>query len=48
MAQFRIEIAGHCFEVTSLFESTRDYCRNYLSEKAPDFSVSVTAEDLIF
>ena len=48
MAQFCIEIAGYCFAVTSLFESTKDYCKHYLSDKEPDFSVSVTASDLVF
>ena len=48
MAEFRIEIAGKVAAVSSLFESTRDYCRAYLTEKAPDFFVTVTREDLEF
>ena len=48
MAQFLIQIAGHTGHITSLFESTRDYCRNYLTESAPDFSVTVSREDLAF
>ena len=48
MAEFRIEIAGAAFAVRSLFESTRDYCKNYLTEKEPDFSVEVFPEDLVF
>ncbi len=48
MAQFRIEIAGQVAEVTSVFESTRDYCRAYLTEKAPDVSFAVTREDMDF
>ena len=48
MAQFRIEIAGYTGRIDSLFESTRDYCRKYLTEGEPDFSVSVTREDLAF
>lgn len=47
MAIFRIEIAEKVFEVTSLFESTKDYCRNYLTEADPDFTVAVFPEDLI-
>ena len=46
MAIFRIEIAGMVFEVTSLFESTKDYCRNYLTEADADFSLEVFPEDL--
>jgi len=48
MAQFRIEIAGTAFAVTSLFESTRDYCRNYLTEKDPEHLIEVFREDLMF
>lgn len=48
MADFRIEIAGKTAEVHSLFESTRDYCRSYLTEKRADFTVTVTREDLEF
>ena len=46
MAVFRIEIAGKVFEVSSLFESTRDYCGKYLTEAAADFSLEVLPEDL--
>lgn len=48
MAEFSIKIAGQVARVTSLFESTRDYCRQYLTEETPDVSLSVTREDLVF
>ena len=48
MAEFKIEIAGQTFAVHSLFDSTRDYCRAYLSEKAADCSITVTREQLQF
>ena len=48
MAEFKIEIAGKVAAVTSLFESTRDYCRNYLSDRNADFSVATAPEDLVF
>lgn len=48
MAQFSIKIADAVGQVESLFDSTRDYCRNYLTEEAADFSVAVTREDLAF
>ena len=48
MAQFHIEIAGTVFAVTSLFDSTRDYCKNYLTENEPEYSVTVSREDLVF
>ena len=48
MAEFRIKIAGKTAAVTSLFDSTRDYCRAYLTDEKPDFSLSVSREDLAF
>ena len=48
MAQFLIKIAGQTAFVSSLFESTRDYCRKYLADEELDFSVTVTREDLVF
>lgn len=46
MAQFTVEIAGQAVSVTSLFESTRDYCRDYLTDAPGAYSVTVTQEDL--
>lgn len=46
MAVFHIEIAGKVFQVTSLFESTKDYCRNYLTTAHAEISVEVFPEDL--
>ena len=43
-----MKIAGQTGEVTSLFDSSRDYCRKYLTEDQPDFSVTVAREDLAF
>lgn len=48
MAEFAMEIAGHTGLVRSLFDSTRDYCGRYLSEKKPEFAVTVRREDLEF
>ena len=48
MSQFLISIAGQTAQVSSLFDSTRDYCRKYLTEENADFSVRVTREDLAF
>ena len=45
---FTMEIAGCAGRVLPLFESTRDYCRGYLTEREPDFSIAVTATDLAF
>ena len=43
-----MEIAGLVVGVQPMFQSTREYCRPYLSDKTPDFFVTVTPEDLIF
>ncbi len=48
MAVFTMEIAGHTAEVTSLFESTPHQFSRYLTDRVPEFSVAVTAEDLRF
>ena len=46
MAEFCIKIAGRTAKVQSLFDSTKDYCKNYLTEGTPDFSVTVSRKDL--
>ena len=43
-----MKIAGHTALVSSLFESTRDYCKDYLTDDEPEFTITVTAEDLAF
>ena len=48
MAEFNLKIAGHVGRVHSLFDSTKDYCRNYLTEEEAEFEVIVTPEDLSF
>ncbi len=48
MPQFQMQIAGQTATVHALFDSTPQYCRAYLTEAAPDFSITVRGEDLIF
>ena len=48
MALFKMKIAGSVGEITSLFESTRDYCKDYLTEEPADFSCTVTEAHLAF
>ena len=43
-----MKVAGATAEVHSLFESTRDYCKSYLTEEAPEFTITVAPEDLAF
>lgn len=48
MAQFRMKIASVTAEVTSMFGSTPNYFRPYLTEDAPAFAVTVREADLRF
>ena len=48
MEPFAMEIAGLVVGVQPLFMSTREYCKPYLTEKAPTFFVTVTPEDLVY
>ena len=43
---FHIKIAGHTARVQPLFASTRDYCARYLTEEAPELTITVTPQDL--
>ena len=46
MSEFIIEIAGRKVGVSALHENVRAYCRDYLSEGAPDFTVATTQGDI--
>ena len=48
MAEFRMKIAGAVASVVSLFESTPQFFRSYLTEETADFAIVVTTEDLVF
>ena len=48
MAEFNLTIAGHTACVTSLFESTPQYFRAYLTGNPPEFSVCVKKEHIDF
>ena len=43
-----MQIAGLNAQVQPMFISTREYCRPYLTEEAPELLVAVTEADLIF
>ena len=45
---FSMKIAGQVGAVTPIFQSTAQFFRAYLTEAAPDFSVTVKPEDLTF
>ena len=48
MAAFSMKIAGLTGMVEPLFDSTVHYCRAYLTEDAPEISLEITREDLLF
>ena len=43
---FVITIAGLTYEITSLYPSTYNYCRDYLSDNSPAIKVKVTDSDI--
>ena len=47
MEPFVMEIAGFAIGVEPLFESTRMYCREYWTDREPEFYVTVKREDLV-
>ena len=46
MHEFVMDIAGFAIGVESLFETTRVYCREYWTDREPEFFVTVKREDL--
>lgn len=46
MVEFTMRIAERVIGVRANFESTRAFCAEYLCPETPDFSVTVTAEDI--
>ena len=47
MDSFVMEIAGFAIGVEPLFESTRMYCREYWTDREPEFHVTVNREELV-
>lgn len=48
MTEFSIAIAGRVIRICALHEYAKDFCANYLTEAAPDFSVEICPEDIEF
>lgn len=48
MSRFIIRVAGQAVEVTNVFDSTRDFCADYLCDPPADFVIRVTKEDVDF
>lgn len=46
MQKFTVEFAKLNIEINSEYEYSHNFCKDYLSDKAPDFSVSVKSEEI--
>lgn len=46
MIRFSILLAGHTVEISAFFPSTKQFCVEYLTEKAPEFQVSISQADI--
>ena len=45
---FRIALAGQVIGVSALYEQTRTFCKNYLTDAPASFEVAVTPADSAF
>ena len=45
---FRIALAGQVIGVSALYEQTRTFCKNYLTDAPPSFEVAVTPADIAY
>lgn len=48
MTDFAIQVAHRVVAVAAMFESTRNFCTDYLCQAEPDFSVATTLADIAF
>ena len=48
MNDFTIRLAGRVAGVSAMKETTRDFFRDYLSSEKPEFSVTITEQDIAF
>lgn len=46
MTEFIIGIAGRKIRIQSIYEHAKEYCQDYLVEGEPDFSVTISPEDI--
>lgn len=47
MTEFLIRIAGCTVQINALYETTKGYCKDYLTEGTPDLSVHILPEDIL-
>ncbi|MBR4868083.1 MAG: hypothetical protein IKU10_02910 [Clostridia bacterium] len=48
MTEFQIKMAGSIIAVRAMFESTKEFCKDYLCTGTPEFTVEITPADLVF
>ena len=46
--KFKIKLADRLIGVECLYQSTAEFCKEYLSEGKEDFSVSVNMSDILY
>ena len=46
MINFRIKIADKVLDINAFNETSKRYCRHFLSEEEPDYVITMTEEDL--
>ena len=47
MTEFVIKVAGQAVAVKAMFDKSREYCKDYLCQEVPAFSVTITPQDLM-
>lgn len=48
MTEFTIALAGKRILIRSIYEMARKYCKNYLADGEPDFTVTITPADIAY
>ncbi len=46
MVNFKIKLVNTVFEINAFYESTKEYCRDFLSDEEPNHVITMTQEDL--
>lgn len=46
--EFTVCLAGKSIAVTSIYDEVYEFCRNYLTDKPADISLTVTPDDIIY
>lgn len=45
---FFIKLANHTFSISTLYPSTREYCKEYLTEEPGEFAIAISQADIDF